>query len=280
MKLQREVICSLAAGLVVGGLVGYLVTNARLKKVYADIADSEINSVKERYKVLHDNDGETTREYVIKTYEDDLARLGYIPSEDAPFGALPLANEGDEFTVSMPDEDVPENPTLFTHNGRDYPQTVEEHKARLIALGLRAMQPDAVDEERDTDEPDPDEDDGDEPYPTEPDKIRDPQQPYVISVGEFMDDDPVHDKITITYFEDDDTLCDEREEVIPDILNTIGIECLTMFGHLSDDPSIVYVRSERIATDFEVICDKRSYSDVVLDMRPVKERPRKFKEED
>lgn len=95
-------------------------------------------------------------------------------------------------------------------------------------------------------------------------------EPYVISVKEFMDDKEDYDKVTVTYFEGDDTLCDEREQIIPDIEGTVGSDSLTKFGQLSDDKNIVYVRNDIIQTDFEVALDKRDYSDVVLGIREEK----------
>lgn len=95
-------------------------------------------------------------------------------------------------------------------------------------------------------------------------------EPYVIPVKEFMDEKEEYDKITVTYFEGDDTLCDEREKIIPDVEGTVGTDSLTKFGHLSDDRNVVYVRNDILETDFEVTRDKREYSEVVLGIREEK----------
>lgn len=108
---------------------------------------------------------------------------------------------------------------------------------------------------------------------------RNRNEPYVISVKEFMEDRDEYDKITITYFEDDDVLCDEREEVIPNVEATVGSNALTSFGELSEDSKIVYVRNERTSTDFEVIRDTRSYAEVVLGFKEDK-GVRKMREDD
>lgn len=94
--------------------------------------------------------------------------------------------------------------------------------------------------------------------------VRNPNEPYVISVKEFMEDRLEYDKVTLSYFEDDDVLCDEREEVIPNVDATVGSDALTKFGVLSEDSKIVYVRNERTKTDFEVLRDSGSYSEIVL----------------
>lgn len=108
---------------------------------------------------------------------------------------------------------------------------------------------------------------------------RNRNEPYIISVKEYMEDRDDHDKITITYFEDDDVLCDEREEVIPNVEATVGSNALTSFGELSEDSKIVYVRNERTSTDFEVIRDTRSYAEVVLGFKEDK-GVRKMREDD
>lgn len=94
--------------------------------------------------------------------------------------------------------------------------------------------------------------------------VRNPNEPYIISIKEFMQDRDEYDKVTVSYFEDDDVLCDEREEVIPNVEATVGSDALTKFGELSEDSKIVYVRNERIKTDFEVLRDPGSYSEIVL----------------
>lgn len=94
--------------------------------------------------------------------------------------------------------------------------------------------------------------------------VRNPNEPYVISVKDFMEDRLEYDKVTLSYFEDDDVLCDEREEVIPNVDATVGSDALTRFGYLSEDSKIVYVRNERTKTDFEVLRDSGSYSEIVL----------------
>lgn len=85
--------------------------------------------------------------------------------------------------------------------------------------------------------------------------------PYVISIQEFSEEKDHFDKITIYYYEDDDTLTDADEEIIADIAGTVGDEALFCFDENID---AVYVRNERISTDYEVIRLPKSYSETVL----------------
>lgn len=104
--------------------------------------------------------------------------------------------------------------------------------------------------------------------------------PYIISHDEFMQNDPENDQITITYFEGDGVLSDERDEVIPDEEIILGKNNLK-FGHGSKDNNIVYVRNEAVNTDFEVLRSQGKYAEQVLGFmhseQPDFSGPRKFR---
>lgn len=91
-----------------------------------------------------------------------------------------------------------------------------------------------------------------------PDDDQDPENPYVIPLEEFMENDD-YEKVSITYWYKDDTLADEREQIIPDVNRTVGGENLKMFGIGSQNEDTVYIRNVRIKTDFEVTRDERSF---------------------
>jgi hypothetical protein len=114
---------------------------------------------------------------------------------------------------------------------------------------------------------------------TEEEEVIDKSKPYVISLKSYMEDREDMDKQCVTYFEGDDVLCDDRETVIPDIETTIGNDACTKFGQDSEDENVVYVRNEQINTDFEVVRDPRSFSEVVLGFREEKE-VRRMREDD
>lgn len=97
---------------------------------------------------------------------------------------------------------------------------------------------------------------------------RDPNIPYVISTAEFMDPPRGYESITITYYEGDGTLADERDQIIDDVDGTIGDHNLENFGVGTTEDHIVYVRNERISADFEVVKEERGYVEAVLGMDP------------
>lgn len=117
------------------------------------------------------------------------------------------------------------------------------------------------------------------------DEERSEEEPYVISLAEFSNDEEDFDKITIRYFEEDDTLTEElRKDTMP--IESVGAENLSRFGVGSEDESIVYIRNEQLKIDFEVIRDEGSYTESVLglpewdsrDVRDKKPRVKKMRD--
>lgn len=108
----------------------------------------------------------------------------------------------------------------------------------------------------------------------------DVSKPYVISSEEYSHDEPEFDKITISYYEEDDTLCDDRERPIDDIEGLIG-DALSHFGEKSNDRNIVYVRNHRISSDFEVLRETGEYAVRVLGLeKEPKPRLKKMRDDD
>lgn len=93
---------------------------------------------------------------------------------------------------------------------------------------------------------------------------RDPNNPYIISQDEFMQNDPEHDQVTLTYYEKDHVLADERDDVIEDQAATTGLDAFVNFGIDSSDEHIVHVRNERLRMDFEICRNESSYAREVL----------------
>lgn len=112
--------------------------------------------------------------------------------------------------------------------------------------------------------------------------IPDEENPFVITVGDYMEGQEDFDKLTITYYDGDDTLCDEREVIIADVERTVGSENLHKFGVGSGDKTIVYVRNIRLTSDFEIILHEGKYSEHVLgyvDEKPMSRRKKPKRDE-
>lgn len=89
--------------------------------------------------------------------------------------------------------------------------------------------------------------------------------PHVISLGEFYNERPEYDKITIDWYEPDNTYLDEREEIIGDITSYVGLNAGNLFkdNGPQDDPDIRFVRNEKYGSDYEIIRHHRSYRETM-----------------
>lgn len=110
-----------------------------------------------------------------------------------------------------------------------------------------------------------------------------PGEPYIVHEDEFMQNDPEHEQISLTYFEGDDILVDERDSPLPDSDATVGDKNLMLFGHGSNDKNIIYIRNETLKMDFEIALSKGDYAQEVHGFIKHSHEPgriRKFRSED
>lgn len=81
--------------------------------------------------------------------------------------------------------------------------------------------------------------------------------PYVISPLDFGELDDYH-QVELTYYLDG-ILEDEDYHIVTDADELIGPDALTTFGEYEDDS--VFVRNERLCTDFQILRDYRTYDE-------------------
>lgn len=89
---------------------------------------------------------------------------------------------------------------------------------------------------------------------------RDPETPYVITHDEFMENENGWTQAVLTYYNGDDVLTDDQDMPIPDIEAIVDSENLSKFGYGSRDKNVVYVRNEKIETDFEITLSQGEFS--------------------
>lgn len=87
------------------------------------------------------------------------------------------------------------------------------------------------------------------------------KRPYVISPYDFGEIDE-YNTVSLTYYADG-ILEDDDHEIVTDVDELIGEKALTTFGEYEDDS--VFVRNERLQTDFEILKDPRTYEDATSD---------------
>lgn len=98
---------------------------------------------------------------------------------------------------------------------------------------------------------------------------RSPLRPFVIH-REERDEQDAFDGVSYTYYEEDDVICNERDEImgVEDRERVIGEVNLSKFGHGSDDANIVYIRNPQLEMDIEVVKSPNSYAQEVAGFEP------------
>lgn len=87
----------------------------------------------------------------------------------------------------------------------------------------------------------------------------DVEKPYVISPDEFDELDD-YNTISLTYYADKQVVDDVREVVIENVDEIIGLANLETFGDYEDDS--VFVRNDKLKTDYEILLDERTWAEV------------------
>lgn len=243
-------------GALTGAAATYFVLSKKISKKYQDIADAEIESVKEVYamtqKVKERNELEVENEAIRRANEE----AEFLPSEEddvaevkeklVELGYGEGLNGNHRISYNKMSDNPPAAQMLKTPEPSAH-YVVEKDRVTETATGQTWVAP--------TEELSDD-------VMTWP---RSSEKPFVVTTQEFFeDDDDDYSRITITYWEEDDILADEREQMIPDIDALVGHDNLKHFGKGSDDENVLYVRNDKIKADFEVVRDPRSYSEVVL----------------
>ena len=95
-------------------------------------------------------------------------------------------------------------------------------------------------------------------------KARADKDIFIVHRDEYMENAWQFDQITLTYFEGDDVLSNERDEIIKDQDETVGLENLAKFGHGSNDDNIVYICNKHRAVLIEVVHSNGRYATEVL----------------
>ncbi len=211
-----------------GAATGALICFAILKEKYETLANEEIENIKNYYQ--------KEMEKIDDAYEEELDNLINTMNRD-----------------------------IYEHHKREEKKTYVDY--------VKKYSPDEIVKDKYYDMPYPDV--IDEDYHEDDELPEDPpendlqcEKPFVISREEF-DEEYLHfDKITITYYEKDDVLADEQDEIIPDVEAIVGYDSLSRFGDMSDDDCIVYVRNVRLGADYEIILAQESYAESVLGIVP------------
>jgi hypothetical protein len=92
-------------------------------------------------------------------------------------------------------------------------------------------------------------------------KHRTQEAPYILHRDEFFSNENEYRQCSLSYYRGDNILCDEHDVPVYNPERVVGN---LAFGHGSADPSIVYVRNDRLLAEYEVILDEGFYQTEVL----------------
>ena len=230
-----------AIGAATGALIAWKLAYHKAERKFAEIADAEVAEMSEHYHAKV-RSLEANREK--GDLEDLVQERGYTPEED---------DERPPMAVTPPDAVVEAASTGLSEETTRVPPPVPTEPARRVERRnlFRDAGPDTVLMDS-------------WDYDVEK-RHRSPEFPYVIHYDERNEFEEYGEE-TLTYYERDDVLCNERDEVIgegDERNELIGEKHLDQFGHGSNDPSIVYVRNDRVEMVYEIVKTPNSFSEEV-----------------
>lgn len=247
--MNKTVLAALSAvgGGIVGGVITYVTVNKKLVRRYEDWANDEISKVRAHYNE--------------RLKEAELASAGgtTLPT------ILDLAtNPTPEMQAAV--EKGKKLIEAMGYSPEDGSE-IEHPTAQRLSIFDQAV---AVDEkgnpieERDS-EPLPEQ----EAYLDEMDdgyKIID-GEPYLISEADYFENEPEYELDTLTYYEIDDTLTDEKNSQIDTVQDTVGERHMHMFHKRKGaKKTSLYIRNDDHQTLYEVILVEGAYASMILGM--------------
>lgn len=87
------------------------------------------------------------------------------------------------------------------------------------------------------------------------------EEPYILHKDEFDAEEFDFDQVTVTWYETDEILTDDKDVPIYNPHTVVGE---LRFGHGSGDNNVLYVRNERLKAEYEVLREPGSYEVIVL----------------
>ena len=95
---------------------------------------------------------------------------------------------------------------------------------------------------------------------TKPVEFVDDDEPYVIEPMQAGDDD--YELMTYTLY-GDGVLADEMNLPVEDIIGTVGADYASHFNDDECNDDTVYIRNDRLKTDFEILREGRTYAELM-----------------
>lgn len=235
--MNKTTVVNTLVSAVGGAVIGGGITFLTVKKHFQKKADAEVEEVKRHYALVRKD----------ATTIDIFS--GVVPNED-PNESTPLSSVNDKIPGTP--EQYAKAKALIDKMGYDTTtiNNVFDSPVPDSVVGPELTGPNGqpvAEYEGDSNDP-------------MANYVRLSGEPYIISRHDFFDTEEDWEKSSLSYYQGDDTLVDEREQQVDDREKYIGGRHLEMFGVLSDDKRVVYVRNAQISTDFEIVLEQGKFS--------------------
>lgn len=237
MQPSIRTILAFLGGLAAGGSAVYLYLNDK----YKQIAQKEIDEYRRqaRSKMKAAEDLEKAFEVGKEAYEAKKQEIGFTDytayskaSEKDILDDVSKKSDDKDFDVHMADREYPED-------GFDESEmNDEEQDAYLDSLAENQR----IEQEMET-------------------ARESGKYPYIIERGEYCNGKQWYEKLDYVYYEGDDILADDKDEVIEGPEYLVGSRFRELFGRDADDPDVLYIRNEQRGADFEICRVTRCYGD-------------------
>lgn len=237
-------------GIVIGVSVGFLIAKKRLEKKYAELAEDEIENIREMYfEKARKLEGERVVEQK-QPLEEIIKEQGYGEpvTEDQRYteAEQKAIDEANEAAALAEEEAEPE----IVKTNIFHPGVVEEWDWDTENELRNQMSSEEI--------------------------------PYVLHRDEYFANEKAWAQQSLTYFEGDDVLADEHDTPVDDQDAYVGLGNLAKFGHGSGDPNTVYVRNAELQIEFEIIHSDGKFSEQRrgIPTEPVRDEKGRFQPKD
>src|SRR5690349_5668170 len=240
MEANKNVVVGVVAGVsfLSGGGLSYLLTKRHFRLKYEELMAKDHEETKQYYARMYKRD-----EY--ETPESAAKALGVEVSTDRP-----TAPELEEMQANIdrlgyaPDE----KKEPVEEKLEKAAEVVEEAADEVVNIFSQQQTDETFDYEEEK-------------------RLRTNDRPYVITHDEFMINENDNQQISLTYFQGDGILVDDKDEVIENENDTVGDANLLRFGHGSKDNNIVYIHNPLLDVDFEIARHTGTYTEQVAGLK-------------
>lgn len=222
----RFLVGGIFIGAGIGFMVGFRIAKKKLEADYHEIADNEIEEMREVFEVLRAKKDDELASMRVHLHEMSTApkpeldgvmeKLGYKSAEGTPPTHL----------REVPVPVVEKIRNVFDQPQDEIVETTEEAWSYAAEV-----------------------------------KSRNPEIPYIIHADEHEAGEKGYEQVSLTFYEDDDVLADADDAILEH--SVVGMHNLTRFGHGSNNPDLLFVRNDELETDFEIAKSAGSYAQEV-----------------